>query len=270
MVYTFGIIGLGNMGSAIISQLLKKHPPEFELYYVFDIQKEKAQTFTQFNQVSIAQNEIEVAKNSDYILFAVKPQVISSVIDKLKPLNLHKKIFISILAGTPLSFFQNNFDDTNYFIRVMPNIAILVGEGATGICIDPRLDGKKAQIVQDIFNCVGKVITCEERYLDIVTGVSGSGPAYIFIIIEAMADGAVKMGLPRDKAYILAAQTVIGAGTMVLELKKHPGELKDLVTSPAGTSIEAISVLERGNVRSIFIDAIEAATKRAQALRPKE
>jgi pyrroline-5-carboxylate reductase len=148
----------------------------------------------------------------------------------------------------------------------MPNINFLVGEGAAGITMDPRLKIKEQEIIQRLFACSGKSVMCEEKDIDIVTGLSGSGPAYIFLVIEALADGAVRMGLQRDKAYNLAAQTVIGAGKMVLEMKKHPGELKDMVTSPGGTTIEALTVLEKGGFRSLLIEAVTAATEKARSL----
>jgi pyrroline-5-carboxylate reductase len=264
-----GIIGLGNMGMALLDRLIAVDFPHFEKYYIYDLLKEKTQLYENQKKVQICNDEKEVMQKGNYVFFAVKPQVIANLLKTLKESNPRDKIIISILAGTPIETFIKELGVQNYYIRAMPNIAFQIGEGAAGVALDSRLDKDRTDVVKELFNVMGTAVFCEEKDLDVITGLSGSGPAYFFMILEAMADGAVKMGLSRDKAYKLAAQTAIGAGKMLLTGQKHPGQLKDMVTSPAGTTIEAISVLEKVGIRSALIEAVEAATKRAQMLKPK-
>lgn len=261
-----GIIGLGTMGGILLQSMLKKNLTHFKKYYIFDVLTDKMKNFQDNSQVQMCKDIIELVNNSDIILLAVKPVQMESVLKEIIKAKIDNKSFVSIAAGLKINFYRKILGENCFITRVMPNILVSVGEGATGIAMDSKISQNVSLAIQDIFKAAGKIILCEENKLDVVTGLSGSGPAYIFLIIEAMADGAVKMGLPRKDAYTLAAQTVLGAGKMVLESNSHPGILKDMVCTPGGTTIEAISVLERKNLRSTLIDAIEAATKKSQSL----
>jgi pyrroline-5-carboxylate reductase len=260
-----GFIGLGNMGNALLMSLLKNNFQDFNKYYIFDIDEEKMLPFKTTSHISICSSVQEVVNSSDFVLIAVKPQFMQIVLDDIKKTESSHKVFITIAAGLQVAFYKKTLGKEYKIVRVMPNTPYLVGEGAAGITLDDRLDDESRAVVKAIFEQSGRVILCDEKYLDVVTGLSGSGPAYIFIIIEALADGAVKMGLPRKQAMKLAAQTVVGAGKMVRDTEIHPGELKDMVCSPGGTSIEAISVLERAGLRSTLIDAVEAATIKSKS-----
>jgi pyrroline-5-carboxylate reductase len=258
--FTLGIIGLGTMGGILANSLLKNDFESFNRYVLYDIEYEK---------VSISDNIANLISESDFILLAVKPYVMEKVLKEISETNYDEKVIITIAAGLKLEFYRDILGDRCYINRVMPNILFSVGEGCAGITLDSRLSEENAAIVQNIFKLSGKVSIVEEKHLDVVTALIGSGPAYIFMVIEALADGAVRMGLPRKDAYTLASQMIVGAGKMVLQENTHPGILKDKVCTPGGTTIEALSVLERGGLRSLFIDAIEAATKKSQSLSSK-
>ena len=260
-----GIIGLGNMGGAILSSILKNEPSLFDSYNIYDIDDEKLKRFEENENVHIKSTLQKLCDDSKFILLAVKPQYMNDVLQEIKNEDLKGKELITIAAGLEKKFYMEILGKKIGITRIMPNTPLLISEGASGISFRTDIKEKEKDTIYQIFNLAGEVIICDEKYLDVVTGLSGSGPAYIFMIIEALADGAVKMGLPRQDAYKLAAQTVVGAGKMVLETKKHPGELKDMVTSPGGTTIEALSVLERGNLRSTLIDAVVASTKKSQS-----
>jgi pyrroline-5-carboxylate reductase len=264
--FNLGVIGLGTMGGIIAQSLIKQKFDAFEKYVLFDVDSEKIKQFNNYSNVICAKDIPDVVSQSDFLLLAVKPQIMEKVLIEISKCNYEKKTIISIAAGLKIAFYRKFISEKAYFIRVMPNILFTVNEGAAGIVLDPNLPKNYSDIVQGIFKTSGKIILCDENKIDAVTGLSGSGPAYIFMIIEAMADGAVKMGIPRKDAYLLAAQTVVGAGKMVLENNTNPGVLKDMVCTPGGTTIEGISVLERGGLRGILIDAIEAATKKSQSL----
>jgi pyrroline-5-carboxylate reductase len=265
MVNTVGFIGLGNMGSALISSVLKQEVKIFDTIYVYDLLSEKLSQFSQNEDIETCNDLEKLVVKSNFIVLAVKPQSMQNLLISIKNFDLKDKIFITIAAGLKISFYQNILGNNISITRVMPNTPYLVGEGAAGIVYDTNLSEEHKIIVKNLFEFGGKVISCEEKLIDVVTGLSGSGPAYIFMIIEALADGAVKMGLGRSQAYKLAAQTVLGSAKMVLETGKHPGELKDMVASPGGTTIEAISVLEKHKIRSALIEAVVAATKKSQS-----
>ncbi len=257
------------MGGILANSLLKNNFEAFEKYIFYDIESEKLTPFANYENVVISDSIANLVEQSDFILLAVKPFVMEKVIKEIAESNYDEKVLLTIAAGLKISFYREILGDRCYIVRIMPNILFSVGEGCAGIALDPKLPEDKAAIVQDIFKISGKVTLCEEKNLDVVTALCGSGLAYIFMVIEALADGAVRMGLPRKDAYTLASQMIIGAGKMVLENNSHPGVLKDMVCTPGGTTIEALSVLERGGLRSLFINAIEAATKKSQALSSK-
>jgi pyrroline-5-carboxylate reductase len=207
-------------------------------------------------------DNVQVIEESDITWLAVKPQVIHGVMPELSKSALKEKLFVSIVTGVTVAQLSAALG-TNNVIRVMPNTPCLIGEGASGYCPGESVSDEQAGLIQQLLEAVGIAYRLNEMQLDVVTGLSGSGPAYIYTVIEALSDGGVRMGLPRDIATALAAQTVHGAAEMVKQTGEHPAQLKDRVTSPGGTTIAGLQVLEQRAVRGAFIDAVEAACNRA-------
>jgi pyrroline-5-carboxylate reductase len=201
----------------------------------------------------------------DVAVLAVKPQVAVEVLNEIRDV-LGKRLVISVIAGVQIRKILEASGLQTHVIRAMPNMPAMVGEGMTALAIGHGVGEKEVACARQIFESVGKVVSVDERLMDAVTGVSGSGPAYVFLMIEAMADGGVKMGLPRETANLLAAQTVLGAARMIMETGQHPARLKDQVASPGGTTMAALHRLEQGGFRGLLIDAVEAATNRSQEL----
>ncbi|XP_011499839.1 PREDICTED: pyrroline-5-carboxylate reductase 3 isoform X2 [Ceratosolen solmsi marchali] len=213
----------------------------------------------------------EVAKYGDILVLAVKPQIVPLILPELKEcFRSKKKLLLSIAMGVSLKTLENSLPEGTPIVRVMPNIPAVVGCGATVYVRGKHASEKDAEIARRLFSAVGLCEEVPESMIDPITALAGSGPAYIYMVIEAMADGAVKMGLPRDLAYKLASQTVLGAGTMVRETNIHPGQLKDDVSSPAGSTISAIHSLEKNGFRAALMDAVETATLRCQEFSSKE
>jgi pyrroline-5-carboxylate reductase len=199
------------------------------------------------------------------VILAVKPQVLAHVLGDIRG-DLHRVLLVSIAAGVRIQSIMDQAPGAQRVIRAMPNMPVLVREGITALSWGGTLSDEDKDIARTVFQAVGRVIPIEERLMDAVTGLSGSGPAYVFQAIEALADGGVKMGLPRQTAEVLAAQTVLGAARMVLESGDHPAKLKDRVASPGGTTIAGLHRLEEGRFRATLMGAVEAATKRSQEL----
>ncbi|MDG1897293.1 MAG: pyrroline-5-carboxylate reductase [Fuerstiella sp.] len=204
--------------------------------------------------------------DADIVFLAVKPQVMQTALAALDPLTLSSKLVVSIAAGVTISTLESGLPSGTRLIRVMPNTPCLIGRGACGVSRGSCATDDDEKIVNELLETVGLVENVPEKLLDAVTGLSGSGPAYVFQIIEALSDGGVKVGLPRDMATRLAAQTVAGAAEMVLETDEHPAALKDAVTSPGGTTIAAIHEMEKAGVRAALMNAVAASTKRSQEL----
>jgi pyrroline-5-carboxylate reductase len=207
----------------------------------------------------------EIAAWGDIVVLAVKPQVLDGVLKEVGAV-LAKVLVVSIVAGVPISRITDAIGPGARVVRAMPNTPAMVQQGMTALAVGDGVREQDVVSVRSIFESVGKVVPVEERLMDAVTGLSGSGPAYVFLAIEALADGGVKMGVPRAIAEVLAAQTVLGAAQMVLETGQHPARLKDQVASPGGTTIAGLHRLEQGGLRATLIDAVEAATKRSQEL----
>jgi len=261
-----GVIGTGKMGSALIKGICDSGiiaPSKVYASDVYDLGLERMRTELGINVSN--DNDLTVV-NSDIILLAVKPQILKSVLRSIKDKVTAEKLVISIAAGVPLQEIANELEPETRIIRVMPNIAATVSEAASAICPGPTASMEDAELALEIFSSVGSAIIVQEKLMDAVTGLSGSGPAYIFPVIEAMADGGVYEGLDRDSALVLAAQTVLGAAKMALEFHAHPGELKDIQTSPAGTTIRGIKELEERGVRVAFMNAVIASAKRSREL----
>ena len=262
-----GLIGVGNMGGALLSGILNSQLENNKSTIIYDIDKELlAKRSNEFN-VDTANSNLELVRECKFILIAVKPQVIDLVLKEIGSTINEDHVIISIAAGVSIAHIQSFLEKKIGIVRVMPNTPALVGAGATAIANNGNIVDSDLQYVKKIFNAVGLVVELDEKHLDAVTGLSGSGPAYIFIIIEALSDGGVKMGLSRDIALKLAIQTVFGSAKMVLDTGKHPATLKDMVTSPGGTTISALHELEKGKLRATLISAIEAATQKSRSLK---
>jgi len=261
-----GLIGTGNMGEALVKGLLHGHVCKPEQIFCSDTRPERLKAIREIYGVKGTSHNIEVVKHSDIIILAVKPQIMKQVISEVAKYLGLSKLIISIAAGVPLDAIESCAKKELKLIRVMPNICVSVREGVSAIAGGKHIHKEDLMIAKTIFDSVGKTLFVEENLLDAVTGLSGSGPAYIFLIIDALADAGVKVGLSRDDALLLASQTVLGASKMLIETGEHPGKLKDLVTSPGGTAITGLHTLEEGGLRTTLINAVEVATKRSKAL----
>ncbi len=255
--FQFGFIGMGNMGFAILMGLLKQYDPS-EITFTRRDQKRKEDISARTGVVPSTDN-VSCASNSRYIILAVKPQQMDKVISEIRDVVTKDQVVISIAAGISIADFQQKFGKPCRIVRAMPNTPALVNEGMTGVCYDNGLlSPEEEKTIETLFSSFGKMVKLEEKLINAVICVSGSSPAYVYMFIEALADSAVKYGLPRAMAYEMAAQTVLGSAKMVLETGKHPGELKDQVCSPGGTTIAAVSALEEYGLRNAVIKASDA------------
>ena len=259
-----GIIGCGNMGGAILKGALASGVLAPEQAYVFDISPAARETAQNLG-VNVMANDEEVCAESDIILLAVKPQNAAEALEQCKKA-LDGKAMMSIVAGVTVERLQNMIDGTPRILRIMPNTPALVFEGAFALCSDNDFTEEELAAAKAIYEKLGIVEMIPEKLIDAVCGLSGGGPAWAAMFIEAMADGGVKNGLPRATAYRLAAQTCLGTAKMIFETGMHPGALKDMVTSPGGTTIEGCEALERGGMRYAVIDCINVATEKSKRL----
>ncbi len=261
----FAFLGAGNMAGAIMRGLLRAGLPNTQLTATVrrddhgnDLKKEFGVTVTRDN--------VAAAKAAEVIVLAVKPQALDKLLTAIAPAIDSSKLIISVAAGVPLAAIERRLGAGARIIRAMPNTPSLVGAGATALAAGDHATPEDLKLATAIFDSVGLTTVVDEYLLDAVTGLSGSGPAYIFLIIDALSDAGVKVGLSRHQALKLAAQTVLGSAKLLLETNAHPGTLKDQVTSPGGTAIAGLHTLEAGGLRTTLIDAVEAATNRARAL----
>jgi pyrroline-5-carboxylate reductase len=261
------VIGSGNMGEALVSGLVHSGSAQPANIICTDVREERLEELRARYRVRTTSRNVEAVDQSEIIIYAVKPQLMAEVLkETAEQLDL-SKVVISIAAGVPLRAIESLLHKELRLIRVMPNIAASVKESATALSAGKHARKEDIELAMAIFNSVGKTVFLRENYLmDAITGLSGSGPAYIFIIVDALADAGVKMGLSRKDAQYLAAQTVLGAAKMLMETREHPGQLKDRVTSPGGTAIAGIHTLEKGGLRTTLINAVEAATQRSKEL----
>jgi len=259
---TVGFVGTGNMGEALIRGLLHAGVVSAGQIVGSDPRVERCQEMSEKYRISVGTDNVEVARRSDILVLSVKPQVMSKVLDEIAPHVHARALVISIAAGIPLAAIEAKLPKARV-VRTMPNTPALVGAGATAIAAGGHATPDDLQAAKRIFDSVGLTVILEESQMDAVTGLSGSGPAYIFLIIEALSDAGVKVGLSRYNALALAAQTMLGSAKMLLETNEHPGRLKDMVTSPGGTAIAGLHTLEQGGLRTTLINAVEAATKRS-------
>jgi len=263
-----GFLGGGAMAEALLTGLLKTGLVSPDRICISDINSDRLTYLAEKFQVTVTANSRETAEKSDILFLTVKPQVVETVFKLVQSAVKPATLVVSIVAGLTIGRIETAFAQ-NSVIRVMPNTPLAVGEGMAAIAIGSKATEQQAQAVMTIFESAGKAVRVAESDLDAVTGLSGSGPAYAFVMIDALADAGVRVGLPRGMAITLAAQTLLGAAKMVLETGDHPAKLRDMVTSPGGTAITGIHELERGGVRSALIDAVLAATKRSKDLGKK-
>ena len=262
-----GFIGSGNMGEAMISGLIDSGASRPENIICSDIREGLLEEIKGKFGIQVSTSNVEVATDADIVILAIKPQIMVPVLLEIKECLDMSKIVISIAAGVPLAAIETCLDKKLRLIRVMPNVAVAVREGAAAIAAGENTYKEDIDLAMAIFNSVGKSIFLKENNLmDAITGLSGSGPAYIFMIVDALADAGVRVGLARKDALLLASQTLLGAAKMLLETGEHPGPLKDSVTSPGGTAIAGLHTLEKGGLRTTLINAVEAATQRSVEL----
>ncbi|TES98483.1 MAG: pyrroline-5-carboxylate reductase [Promethearchaeota archaeon] len=261
-----GIIGVGKIGSALLKRIISTNTIERSKIIIFDVDNEKLHKLSKDLDVKCANSNIDLVNSSKHVLIAVIPQVMDNVLREIDNAISVEHVIISIAAGVSFSHISKIITKPISLIRIMTNTPALVGAAATAIARNENVKEYQLKFVKEIFNSVGMVVELEERHLDAVTGLSGSGPAYIFIIIEALADGGVKMGLPRAIALKLAAQTLLGSAKLLLETNIHPAALKDMVATPGGTTITAIHELESAKIRATLISAVEAATLKSKSL----
>lgn len=253
-----GFIGMGNMGYAILKGLLTYIPKE-ELTF-WEINRKRADWVQEQSGVIPAADERECIEQVKYLILAVKPQHFDQAIEKIQDFVSPEQVIISIAAGIDSRYLKKKLGNEMRIVRTMPNTPALVGEGMTGVCLEEEnFSAEELREIEKIFNSFGKMKRVPEKLIDAVGCVSGCSPAYVYMFIEALADGAVKYGLSREDAYEMAAQTVLGSARMVLETGLHPGQLKDMVCSPGGTTIEGVSALEESGFRSALIKACDAS-----------
>jgi pyrroline-5-carboxylate reductase len=263
---TVGFVGAGNMGEALIKGLLAANLVPAEAIHATDVRLERLKELGRQYGIQVSSDNGDLVRRADIVILAVKPQIMDAVLREIAPVVTRRKLLISIAAGVSTAKIRALLREDARLIRVMPNTPALVLEGATAIAKADGLEAGDLDTAGEIFSAVGRVVVLSEDLMDAVTGLSGSGPAYVAVAIESLADGGVRMGLDRATAMTLATQTVLGAAKLLLETGMHPGALKDMVCSPGGTSIAGVAALEDGGLRATFIKAVERATQRSREL----
>ncbi|XP_039970810.1 pyrroline-5-carboxylate reductase 1, mitochondrial [Bactrocera neohumeralis] len=261
-----GVLGGGKMALAMVKGFLSAGLTKPERI-IASVHPDDKQSFMQFEQIGIetvVKNE-PVVEKSDIVLISVKPQVVPVILPEIRPLS-NNKLFISIAMGITLQMLEEQLSSSARIIRAMPNTPALVKAGCSVYARGAKASQKDGELTVSLLEAIGTCEEVPEIWFDPITALSGSGPAYVFVMIEALADGGVRMGLPRDLAYRLAAQTVLGSGKLVLDTKEHPGVLKDNVTSPAGSTAAALKILETKGFRGTVANAVEAATLRCREI----
>jgi pyrroline-5-carboxylate reductase len=262
----YAFIGGGNMGEALIKGLLSGLDVQPPHIIATDVVPERRAYLQATYGITASADNKHAVQESTVVILAVKPQIMPAILEEIAPVVNSEKLVISIAAGITLQTLQRALGDSRRVVRVMPNTPALVLAGAAGISPGQAATAQDIALVERLFNAVGRAMVVSDEMMDVVTGLSGSGPAFIFALIEGLSDGGVLMGLARPTATLLAAQTVLGAAKMVLETGRHPGELKDMVTSPAGTTIAGMQALESGGLRGLMMEAVRRATERSAAL----
>lgn len=266
---TIGFIGAGNMGYAMMKGAIEIFNQKEILFT--DVNQERMQWVHENIEIPFVSSNKDILKKGKYIILAIKPQYYENVLNEIKGEIDSQHIIISIAPGITIESLKQALGEQTKVVRVMPNTPALVGEGMSVLSYsNDTYETEEKEKILSIFKSFGKVEIVEEKLMDAVVPVSGSSPAYVYMFIEALADGGVKLGLTRKLAYQLAAQSVLGSAKMVLETNQHPGELKDAVCSPGGTTIDAVAVLEKEGMRSAVIEAVEACYRRTIELKAKK
>jgi len=263
---TIAFLGAGNMAEALVKGLLRAGVAAPQEIVCTSRRKLRGDELTTRYGVRFTTSNVEAARVADLVVLSVKPQVMNHLLDEIAPVLDSSKLVVSIAAGVPIEAIERKVGHGVRIVRTMPNTPALVGAGATALAAGSHATDEDLAQAKALFDAVGKSVVVDEPLLDAVTGLSGSGPAYMFLIIEALSDAGVKVGLPRYQAQELAAQTVLGSAKLLIETGEHPGRLKDQVTSPGGTAIAGLHTLEAGGLRTTLMDAVESATKRAKEL----
>jgi pyrroline-5-carboxylate reductase len=261
-----GIIGSGKIGEALVAGLLSDGKIPKGMLSASDAKEERRRIISERYGIKCYSDNIELVRNSDVVIIAVRPNQVKGLLEEIRDSISQSHLIITIAAGVPMGFIAKNLRKKVAIVRGMTNTAVLVREGMTAIAGNEEVDEEGMRMAEEIFGSLGKVVRVEEEHLNAVTGLSGSGPAYIYMVIEALTEGGVKVGLPREVSLLLAAQTTFGAAKMVLETKEHPAKLRDMVTTPGGATIEGILQLEEGSMRIALINAVLKATERSKQL----
>jgi pyrroline-5-carboxylate reductase len=259
-------LGAGKMGGIILQALLKNGLLSTKSTFATVAHPDRAKALAAKLKIKVGTNNVEAAKGADIIVIGVKPQVVEEVVREISGQLTPKQLLISVAASVPTSMIEKHLQSNVPVVRAMPNTPCLLGAGMTAICKGKHANAVHVATTSHIFDVVGRTVVLDEKHMDAVTALSASGPAYIYIILESLAEAGVKVGLPRDTATLLAAQTALGASRVVLETGDHPALLKDAVTTPAGCTIDAIMELEEGKLRVTRIKAVVKAAQRAKEL----
>lgn len=263
-----GVIGVGSMGSALVSGFINKALISPKEIIVSDVLQTQLDALSSRFPIRTARDNREVVAAARVVILAVKPAVVKSVLEEIRTSVTHEHLLISVAAGVRLAYLEGNLPEGTPVVRAMPNLPALIGEGMTALALGRFAGEKERETAEKLFRAVGRVVVVSEENMNAVTGLSGCGPAYVAMIVEALADGGVKMGLPRRIAEELAVQTLIGTAKMIQSGDEHPGQLKDRVCSPGGSTIAGVHVLEKGGLRGLLMSAVEAATIRSGELQP--
>jgi pyrroline-5-carboxylate reductase len=259
-------LGAGKMGGIILQALLKNGLLTTKSAWATVAHEERAKALAAKLKVKVGTSNVDAVKGADIIVIGVKPQVVEDVVREISGHVTSKQIIVSVAASVPTVMIEKNLPANVPVIRAMPNTPCQLGSGMTAICKGKHASAEDVALASHMFDAVGRTVVVDEKHMDAVTALSASGPAYIYIILESLAEAGVKVGLPRDVATLLAAQTTLGAARVVLETGDHPALLKDAVTTPAGCTIDAIMELEEGKLRVTLIKAVVKAAQRAKEL----
>jgi pyrroline-5-carboxylate reductase len=260
------VLGAGKMGGILVKAFLEKKLLSPKLTTATVQHEERAAALSKKLGIPVGTDNLAAAKNADIVLVCVKPQAVQSVVEEIRGSARPEQLVISVAASVPTSHIENVLGSKVPVVRAMPNTPCAIGQGMTALCKGNHAGPQHLEIASELFSVVGRTVVVDEKHMDAVTGLSASGPAYIYIILESLAEAGVKVGLPRDVATLLAAQTTLGAAAVVLETGDHPALLKDAVTTPAGCTIDGIMELEEGKLRVTLIKAVVKAAQRAKEL----
>jgi pyrroline-5-carboxylate reductase len=262
------LIGAGKMGEGIIAGLLKSGAYTPDQIKAFEILENRAKYMTKTYKIECLSDAKKAVAFADISIIAVKPADVGKALQEIAPVMKPGKLLVSIAAGVTLDFYKQHLPKHVPIIRVMPNMAVLVREGMVTYCPTENVTKEQEKTAVEVLSLIGLVKRLDEKYLNLATGLVGSGPAYIYLIIDALADAGVRLGLPKDISITLAAQTTLGAAKMVVETGEHPAKLKDMIATPAGTTVEGLFELERSGVKAALIMAVTRAAERAKELAP--